>query len=64
MNVCILNDMLEHINLRKMRTDPNYTLIFLNCHLILVSLILKYMLIGRWRWIKSLENLNYQKSKK
>jgi hypothetical protein len=47
MNVCILNDMLEHINFWKMRTSPNYDIIFLNCHLILVSLILKYMLIGR-----------------
>jgi hypothetical protein len=49
MNVCILNYMLEHINLRKMRTSPNYAIIFLNCHLIPVSLILMYMLIGRWR---------------
>jgi hypothetical protein len=24
MNVCILNDKLEHINLRKMRRNPNY----------------------------------------
>jgi hypothetical protein len=49
MNVCILNDILEHINLRKMRRSLNYATIFLNCHLILVSLILKYMLIRRWR---------------